>query len=66
MHESCTCRMGTDPSISATNPYGEIHGVSGLYVADNSVIPFLAAANPTNSTVAPAIRMADNIIRRNP
>lgn len=66
VHESCTCRMGTDPSISATNLYGEIHGVSGLYVADNSVIPFLAAANPTNSTVALAIRMADNIIRRNP
>lgn len=66
VHESCTCRMGTDPSTSATNPYGEIHGVSGLYVADNSVIPFLAAANPTNLTVALAIRMADNIIRRNP
>ncbi|MFJ8513195.1 GMC family oxidoreductase [Lysinibacillus xylanilyticus] len=66
VHESCTCRMGTDPSTSATNSYEEIHGVSGLYVADNIVIPFLSAANPTNSTVALAIRMADNIIRRNP
>lgn len=63
VHESCTCRMGTDPATSATNRYGEIHGVPGLYVADNSVIPVLAAANPTNSTVALAIRTADHIVR---
>lgn len=63
VHESCTCRMGTDPATSATNRIGEIHGVPGLYVADNSVIPILAAANPTNSTVALAIRTADHIVR---
>ncbi|WP_328285159.1 GMC family oxidoreductase [Paenibacillus alkaliterrae] len=62
VHESCTCRMGTDPATSATNRFGQIHGVSGLYVADNSVIPLLAAANPTNSTVALAIRMTDHIV----
>ncbi|WP_227774984.1 GMC oxidoreductase [Paenibacillus sp. NAIST15-1] len=65
VHESCTCRMGTDPATSATNRYGEIHGVTGLYVADNSVIPVLAAANPTNSTVALAFRTADHIVRTN-
>jgi choline dehydrogenase-like flavoprotein len=30
MHDMGTCRIGTDPSTSATNPYGQIHGVSGL------------------------------------
>ena len=61
MHESCTCRMGTDPATSATNIHGQIHGVSGLYVADNSVLPTLSAAGPVISNVALAIRLADYI-----
>jgi gluconate 5-dehydrogenase len=64
LHESCTCRMGNDPSTSATNHYGQIHDVPGLYVADNSVLPSLAAANPTLTTVALAFRMADYIVRQ--
>ncbi|WP_245947306.1 GMC oxidoreductase [Bacillus taeanensis] len=63
-HESCTCRMGIDPETSATNRFGQIHGVKGLYVADNSVLPTLAAANPTLSTVALAIRLADHIVKQ--
>ena len=62
-HESCTCRMGEDPATSATNRFGQIHGVSGLFVADNSVLPFMEAANPTLTTVALAIRTADYIVR---
>jgi len=61
MHESCTCRMGENPDDSATNPNGQIHGVPGLYVADNSVLPTLAATNPTLPTVALTIRLADYI-----
>lgn len=60
-HESGTCRMGIDPSQSATNPFGQIHGVPGLYAADNSVLPSTGAANPTLTTVALAIRIADHI-----
>lgn len=63
-HESCTCRMGIDPALSATDRFGQIHGITGLYVADNSVLPTLAAANPTLSTVALAIRTADHIVRQ--
>jgi choline dehydrogenase-like flavoprotein len=62
-HESGTCRMGIDPSTSAVNQYGQIHGISGLYVADNSVLPSLGA-NPTLTTVALAIRTADYIIQQ--
>jgi len=61
-HDSGTCRMGDDPLTSATNRYGQIHGVEGLYVADNSVLPSLGASNPTLSTVALAIRTADYIM----
>ncbi|NOU88393.1 LysM peptidoglycan-binding domain-containing protein [Paenibacillus sp. LMG 31460] len=64
IHEMGTCRMGDNPSTSATNPYGQIHGVLGLYIADNSVIPTSGAANPTLTTIALAIRTADYIIQQ--
>jgi choline dehydrogenase-like flavoprotein len=63
-HEAGTCRMGDDPATSATDRYGQIHGISGLYVADNSVFPIMGAANPTLTMVALAIRTADHIIRQ--
>lgn len=62
-HESGTCRMGDDPNTSATNRYGQIHGVPGLYVADTSVLPSIGAANPTLSAAALAIRTADHIVK---
>ncbi|MFP3123762.1 GMC family oxidoreductase [Ectobacillus funiculus] len=64
IHEMGTCRMGEDPSTSATDRYGQIHGVKGLYVADNSVIPISGTANPTLTTVALAIRTADYIAQQ--
>lgn len=64
IHDAGTCRMGYDPDTSATDPYGQIHGISGLYVADNSVMPFSGTANPTLTTVALAIRTADHLIRQ--
>ncbi len=60
-HEFGTCRMGHNPHTSATNPYGQIHHVSGLFVADNSVLPATGATNPTLTTVAVALRTADYI-----
>ncbi|WP_436245670.1 GMC oxidoreductase [Paenibacillus sp. LjRoot56] len=62
-HESGTCRMGDDPQTSATNRYGQIHGISGLYIADGSVLPSIGATNTTLSIVALAIRTADYIIK---
>lgn len=63
-HESGTCRMGDNPSTSATNRYGQIHFIPGLYVSDNSILPSIGAANPTLTTVALAIRTADHIIEK--
>ncbi|MCA0753732.1 GMC family oxidoreductase N-terminal domain-containing protein [Paenibacillus sp. N4] len=62
-HDSGTCRMGVDPSTSVTDLYGQVHGISGLYVADKSVLPYIGAGNPTLTTVALAIRSADHLIR---
>lgn len=63
-HNMGTCRMGFDPDTSGTDPYGCVHGVSGLYVADNSILPASGGASPTLTTVALAIRTADYIMER--
>ncbi|WP_374992127.1 GMC oxidoreductase [Paenibacillus sp. LHD-38] len=49
--------------LTLNDPYGQIHSISGLYVADNSVIPSSGTANPTLITVALAIRTADYLMR---
>lgn len=61
MHESCTCRIGTNPETSAANPHGQIHGIEGLFVADNSALPSLSASGPTISNIALSMRVADYI-----
>jgi gluconate 5-dehydrogenase len=63
-HEVGTCRMGDNPYTSVTNRYGQVHGIEGLYIADNSVFPSMGAANPTLTTVAFSIRTADYIVRK--
>lgn len=63
-HVSGTCRMSFDSRDGAANPYGEVFGVAGLFVADNSILPPMGASNPTLSTVALAIRTADYLITK--
>jgi choline dehydrogenase-like flavoprotein len=63
LHEFGTCRMGNDPLTSATNRYGQIHGISGLYAAGNCVLPSIGAANPTLTAAAMAIRTVDHIVQ---
>ncbi|WP_227935512.1 GMC oxidoreductase [Alkalihalobacillus deserti] len=63
-HEAGTCRMGIDPSTSVTNEFGQVHGMSGLFVADNSILPFMGGANPTLTTIAIAMRTADYIVEK--
>ncbi len=63
-HVSGTCRMSENPALGGTNPFGEVFGMPGLFVADNSVLPPIGASNPTLSTVALAIRTADYLASR--
>ncbi|WP_373228586.1 GMC oxidoreductase [Cohnella sp.] len=63
-HVSGTCRMGIDSSNSGTNRYGEVFGVNGLFVADNSILPPIGASNPTLTTISLAIRTADYILTK--
>ncbi|WP_223830082.1 GMC oxidoreductase [Paenibacillus arenilitoris] len=64
-HDSGTCRIGDDPSASAADEYGQVRGLTGLYVADNSALPDTGAENQTLTTIALAIRTADYIARTN-
>lgn len=47
-HQAGTCRMGTDPATSVTDPTGRVHGHRNLWVADGSV-------HVTNGGVGPAL-----------
>jgi gluconate 5-dehydrogenase len=60
-HEMGTCRMGKDPETSVTNKYGQVHHISGLFVADNSVMRYSGGANPTFKMMALAFQTADYI-----
>jgi choline dehydrogenase-like flavoprotein len=63
-HDAGTCRIGDDPATSVVNRYGQVHGVPGLFVADNSALPDTGAENLTLTTIALAIRTADYIVRQ--
>jgi choline dehydrogenase len=62
-HASGTCRMGVDPAAGAVVGQDlQIHGVSGLFVADASVMPVIPKA-PTNLTVIAVAERAADLLR---
>ncbi len=65
-HPQSTCAMGSDPSKSVVNEFGESHDVPGLFVADMSVFPTSLGAPPQITTAALADRTAQHILERWP
>jgi choline dehydrogenase-like flavoprotein len=63
-HNLGTCRMSERPEDGVVGAYGEAHDVPGLFVSDGSVFTTGAAANPTLTIVALAIRQAEHIADR--
>lgn len=59
-----TCRMGLDPYTSVVSMDGEVHGVSGLYVADASIFPTPVPSTPHWTVQALAGYVADRINAR--
>jgi choline dehydrogenase-like flavoprotein len=53
-----TARMGSDPGNSFVDARGRCHEVSGLIVADGSVMPTVGAVNPGSTIGALALKMA--------
>ena len=60
-HNLGTCRMSARPQDGVTDLFGQAHDVPGLFVSDGSLMTSGAAANPTLTIVALAIRQAEFI-----
>jgi choline dehydrogenase-like flavoprotein len=60
-HNMGTARMSSDPSEGVVDAWGRAHDVPNLYVSDGSVFTSGAAANPTLTIVALAIRQGEHI-----
>jgi len=57
-HQMGTCRMGSDPSTSVANPFGELHDTNGVWIGDGSAFPTPSGTNPMISIMALARRTA--------
>lgn len=53
------CRMGSDPSSSVTNSFGQTHDIPNLFICSASMFVTSSGANPTNTVMALAARTAD-------
>ena len=60
-HQMGSCRLGTDSRTSVADPYGQVYGTPGLYVADASAFPTASGVNPMLSVMALAYRVAQRI-----
>jgi choline dehydrogenase-like flavoprotein len=58
-HNLGTCRMSARPEDGVVNKWGQTHDVANVFVSDGSVMTTGAAANPTLTIVALAIRQAE-------
>jgi gluconate 2-dehydrogenase alpha chain len=56
-------RMGSDPTLSATDNEGRFHQLDNLFVADGSVFPTSGAHNPTLTIMATTLRNARHWVR---
>lgn len=61
-HQAGTCRIGSDPANSVTDPFGRVWGHDNLFVADASLHPTNGAFNPVLTIMALAFRGSDNIL----
>lgn len=62
-HQAGTCRMGTDPATSVTDPDGRVHGHDNVWVADASVHVTNGSVNPALTIMALAHRLATTLAR---
>ena len=60
IHACGTCRMGpaSDPD-AVVDQYGRVHGVSGLRVADTSIMPLTPLRGPAATAIMLGERIAD-------
>ncbi|MFD3401105.1 GMC family oxidoreductase N-terminal domain-containing protein [Kribbella sp. NPDC058693] len=62
-HQAGSCRMGTDPAHSATDPQGRIWGHDNLWIADASLHVTNGGVNPVLTVLANSLRIAGQIVK---
>jgi choline dehydrogenase-like flavoprotein len=62
-HQAGTCRMGKDAKISVTDPYGRLHSVENVYVADGSLLVTNGGFNPSLTILAVAFRVGEHLAK---
>lgn len=60
-HQHSTVRMGTDPTESVLNEWGQAHSVENLFVLDGAGFPTAMGVNPTLTIMAHSWRGVDYI-----
>jgi choline dehydrogenase-like flavoprotein len=60
-HEVGTARLGDNPETSVVDRNCQVHGIHGLYVVDQSVLPSAGAVNTCLTIIALALRAGDHI-----
>ncbi|MEW5851341.1 MAG: GMC family oxidoreductase [Myxococcota bacterium] len=63
-HPLGTARMSEDPDEGVCNVNGEVHGRTGLYVADGAAVPSSLGVNPQVTIMALALRLGEHIARQ--
>ena len=62
VHPCGGAAMAADPQRGVCDPYGEVHGHPGLYIADGAALPGPVGANPSFTIAALSDRMCDHLI----
>jgi choline dehydrogenase-like flavoprotein len=55
--------MGKDAKISVTDPYGRLHSVENVYVADGSLLVTNGGFNPSLTILAVAFRVGEHLAK---
>ena len=64
VHKTGTCRMGTDPTVSVTDPDGKVWDLDNVWISDGSLFPAPLLANCSLVIYALAYKVADAMLGR--
>ncbi|MEU4192057.1 GMC oxidoreductase [Kribbella sp. NPDC026611] len=62
-HQAGTCRMGTDPAHSVTDPFGRVWGHDNVRIADGSLHVTNGGVNPVLTILANSLRITSQMVR---